>query len=157
MRLVRRLLIGWMAAWVAAVAAGAIAKLTLKSETDPTADSFALVSVFEGSEFRPTTRRLSASRAMTMFGGTHIDLRRAAAAGTVRLDLTTLLGGTDITVPDSWHVTVEGNPVLGGHEVKVADSASLPDEATHLVISARTVLGGLRVHARPVLTAASTA
>jgi hypothetical protein len=66
-----------------------------------------------------------------------------------------VMGGTDVTVPDTWVVTVEGNALMGGHDVRVADPATLPADATLLVISARTVMGGLRVHARPILAAAS--
>ena len=155
MRLLRRLVAVWLGLWATAVVAGAVAKLTLSSEDDPTSEHFALVTVFDGTEFRPTTRRLTASRAMTMFGGTRLDLRRAAASAEIHLELTTVFGGTDVTVPDTWVVTVEGRPVIGGHDVRVADAATLPADATRLVITARTVMGGLRVHARPVLAAAT--
>ena len=155
MRLFRKLVAVWIGLWAAAVVAGAIAKLTLDSEDDPGAARFALVTVFDGTDFRPTTRDLTASRSLTLFGGTRLDLRRASASAVIHLDLTTVMGGTDVTVPDTWVVTVEGRPVIGGHEIQVADPATLPTDATRLVIRARTVMGGLRVHARPVLAAAS--
>lgn len=154
-RFLRRLVAVWVGLWASAVVAGAVAKLTLTSEDDPTAEHFALVTVFEGTDFRPTTKNLTASRSLTLFGGTRLDLRRAAASSEIRLDLTTVMGGTDVTVPDTWVVTVDGHRVLGGHEVQVPDPATLPAGATRLVISARTVMGGLRVHARPILAAAS--
>lgn len=145
----------WLGLWTSAVVAGAVAKLTLRSQDDPAAEHFALVTVFEGTDFRPTTRNLSASRSLTLFGGTRLDLRRSAAPSEIRLDLTTVMGGTDVTVPDTWAVTVEGRALIGGHDVHVADPATLPPDATRLVIGARTVLGGLRVHARPILASAS--
>ena len=155
MRLLRRLVAVCVGLWTSAVVAGAVAKFALASEDDPTAEHFALVTVFEGTDFRPTTRNLTASRSLTLFGGTRLDLRRSAASSEVRLDLTTVMGGTDVTVPDTWAVTIEGRPLLGGHEVQVADPATLAVDATRLVISARTVMGGLRVHARPILATAS--
>jgi hypothetical protein len=156
MRLLRRLLAVWVGLWASAVVAGAIAKVTLVSEDDPAAEQFALVTVFEGTDFRPTTRSLQASRSLTMFGGTRLDLRRSAAASSeLYLDLTTVVGGTDVTVPDTWMVIVQGRPMIGGHHVQVSDPGTLPTEATRLVINARTVIGGLRVHARPILAAAS--
>ena len=155
MRFLRRLVAVWVGLWVSAVVAGAVAKLMLVSEDDPTADHFALVSVFDGTDFRPTTRNLTASKALTLFGGTRLDLRRAAAPSEIRLDLTTVIGGIDVTVPDTWVVTVEGRPLIGGHAVQVPDAATLPLDSTRLVITARTVIGGLRVHARPILAAAS--
>lgn len=154
-RLLRKLVAVWVGLWASTVVAGAVAKFTLVSKADPSAEHFALVTVFEGTDFRPTTRSLTASRTLTLFGGTRLDLRRSAAVSEIRLDLTTVIGGTDVTVPDTWVVTVEGRPLMGGHQVNVADPATLAADATRLVISARTVMGGLRVHARPILAAAS--
>jgi len=154
-RLLRKLVAVWIGLWASAVVAGAVAKLTLDSEDDPAARQFSLVTVFEGTDFRPTTRNLTASRSLTLFGGTRLDLRRSAASSEIHLDLTTVMGGTDVTVPDTWVVTVVGRPLIGGHAVQVADPATLAADATRLVISARTVMGGLRVHARPILAAAS--
>jgi len=156
MRVLRRLLGMWAFVFASAVVAGAVVRLTVRSENDQAAPRFSLVTVFDGTEFRPTTRDLIASKALTMFGGTRIDLRRASTTGTdpVRLDLTTIMGGIDITVPDSWKVTVRGVAVGGGHDIHVADHESLPADAPQLAIHARTVMGGVRVQARPVLQSA---
>lgn len=142
--------------WVTAVVAGTIIKLTAKPQDDPAAPHFSLVTVFDGTDFRPTTRDLASSKALTMFGGTKIDLRRSSAVGLapIRLDLVTMMGGTDIIVPDTWRVHVEGLAVAGGHDVRVADPETLGDDATHLVINARTLMGGLRIQARPILATA---
>lgn len=142
--------------WVTAVVTGTIIRFTAKPQDDPAASHFSLVSVFDGSDFRPTTRDLADSKALTMFGGTKIDLRRSAAIGLspIRLDLITVMGGTDVIVPDTWRVQVEGLAVAGGHDVRVADPDTLDDDATHLVIRARTLMGGLRIQARPILATA---
>jgi len=155
-RVLRRFLALWVGFFAASVVAGTVVKLMVRSEDDQSAPRFSLVTVFDSAEFRPTTRDLIASRALTMFGGTRIDLRRAATTGTdpIRLDLITVMGGTDITVPDSWKVTVQGVAVAGGHDIHVADHGSLPADAPHLAIHARTVMGGVRVQARPVLQSA---
>lgn len=155
MRVVKRLLVVWLSLWGSAVVTALVLKRTARPLTDPTAPSFALYSIFDGTEFRPSTDRLADSSALTFFGGTQIDLRRAAAAAQpVRLRLTTVMGGTDVTVPDTWKVVVVGTPVAGGHEISVTDHDLVAAEATELLIEARTVMGGLRVIARPVLATA---
>ncbi len=157
MRILKKLLAWWVAFSLTSALVGMLVKLIVKSEDDPTAPSFKLVTIFDGTEFRPSSRQLAASQALTMFGGTQLDLRRAVPAGNdVRLAVITVMGGMDITVPDTWRVKVEGTAVMGGHDVHVAEHASLPSDAPTLTIVARTVFAGLRVRSRPVLQAAGT-
>lgn len=155
-RIINRFLGLWAAFVGIAVGAGVWVKLKVRAEDDPTAPRFALVTVFDGTDFRPTTRSLVDSSAITMFGGCRIDLRRARTSGpeTVRLDLTTVMGGCDVTVPDTWRVVVHGLSVAGGHDARVAKPDELPDDAPTLEINARTLMGGLRVQARPVIQSA---
>ena len=156
MRIVRRVVGIWIGLWATAVAAGAIVKFTAKPLTDAAAPSFNLVTVFDGIEFRPTTTTLGSSKTFTMFGGTQLDLRRARTTSSrILLDVTTIVGGTSITVPDTWRVTVDGPTVAGGREVRVTEHADLTDDAPYLLIRARTVVGGLKVEARPVIAAAA--
>lgn len=155
-RIIRRVVGIWIGLWATAVAAGAIVKFTAKPLTDPASPSFNLVTVFDGVEFRPTTATLGSSKSFTMFGGTQIDLRRARTTSSrILLDVTTIIGGTSITVPDTWRVTVDGPTFAGGREVRVTEHDVLADEAPHLVIRATTVVGGLQVDARPVIAAAA--
>lgn len=157
MLILRKLLTWWISIVVTTVVAAVIAKFTVSKQDDPTAPRFALVSIFDGTDFRPTTQALTASKAVTMFGGTRIDLRRASTGpAPIYLDLVTVMGGTDITVPDNWRVDVEGTALMGGHDVHVADPETVGAEAPHLVIRARTLMGGVRIQARPVLVSAST-
>lgn len=155
-RIINRFLAVWAAFIGVVVGTGVWVKLKARAEDDPTAARFALVTVFDGADFRPTTRSLTSSTAITMFGGSRIDLRRARTSGpeTVRLDLTTVMGGCDVTVPDTWRVTVQGVAVAGGHEVRVSNPDELPADAPSLAINARTLMGGLRVQARPVIQSA---
>lgn len=141
---------------VTAVVAGTIIKLTAKPQDDPAVPRFSLVTVFDGTDFRPTTRDLAASKAFTMFGGTKVDFRRAAAVGLspIRLNLITVMGGTNIIAPDTWRVQVDGLAVMGGHDVRVAAPETLAEDATHLVIRAYTLMGGINVRARPILATA---
>ena len=146
----------WLGLWALVVAAGAVIRMTARPVTDPAGPSFNLVTVFDGSEFRPTTSTLGSSKAFTMFGGTQLDLRRASTTqARILLDVTTILGGTDIVVPDTWKVSVDGPMIAGGSDVNVTDHELLAADAPHLVVNATTVMGGLRIQSRPVIAAAA--
>ena len=143
---------------VAAAALGLVAlaaRLLLPSHADPTDDEFDLVSIFDGRALRPTTRSLRRGRAVTVFGGSSIDLRRAGlAGGRARLQVLSVFGGTEITVPDSWRVTARRVDVLGGSNVKATPDSMLDDDAPHLEVDAVSVFGGMAIVARPVIAAA---
>ncbi|HSJ28411.1 MAG TPA: hypothetical protein VLB67_09375 [Acidimicrobiia bacterium] len=157
MRIIGKIIAWYAAFWAAVAAVAAVIKFTSDVEDDPADSHFSLVSVFGGTDFRPTTQILQSSSALTMFGGTKIDLRRSMmGAAQITLRLVTVTGGTDVVVPDTWRVTVVGDPKMGGHDVHVSAHELLPDDAPRLVIDARTVFGGLRVQARPVLQSAKT-
>jgi hypothetical protein len=157
MRIIGKIVAWYTAFWAVVAAGAAVVKFTSPVEDDPAGSRFALVSVFDGTDFRPTTQTLQSSKALTMFGGTKIDLRRSTpGAAEITLRLVTITGGTDVVVPDTWRVTVVGDPTMGGHDVHVSAHELLPDDAPRLVIDASTVFGGLRVQARPILQSAKT-
>lgn len=157
--MVTRFLARVLVAVVAAVAGSAlVAKRRLPVRDEPDAPDISLVSIFDGTSLRPTGRAFRGGSIYSIFGGTTLDLRRAVLdplGG--HLEVTTIYGGTDITVPDSWFVTVAGPTIAAGSAVSVADHASLPPGAPRLTISARTLFGALSVTARPVLRPAGTA
>lgn len=137
-------------------AAGAlIARSRLPVRDDPADTDIALVSIFDGSSLRPTSAAFRGGTVISIFGGTQLDLRRAQlAGGHGLLHVTTVFGGTDITVPDGWKVSIDGPKVASGVGRELPDDASLQPGAPTLHIDARTIFGGLHVVARPVLRAA---
>lgn len=157
MRILKRVMGWWLAFTAVSAVAGLVVKRVSRTQDDPSAPSFSLVTVFEGTQFRPTTHELASSRAVTVFGGTQIDLRRTKPASPeTRLELVTVFGGVEVIVPDTWRVTLEGVSVLGGHSSRVPDPARLPVDVPRLVVGARTVMGGVSVQARPVIETART-
>lgn len=135
--------------------AAAVAKFVLKTDADPIADTFDLVSIYDGHSFRPTTQSLLSGRAISIFGGNSIDLRRAHLDGSgATLRVLSLFGGNDITVPDTWKVTTRTIDVLGGSSIRVTPESMLADDAPHLEVSSVSVFGGLAMVARPVLVSA---
>lgn len=142
----------WLAGMVAVLGTAYAAKRRLPVRAQPGDDELSLVSIFDGSTLRSTSAAFRGGAIYSVFGGTNLDLRRAQPdPGGARLEVTTVYGGTDITVPDSWLVTVGGPSVAAAVDVRVADADRLDPSAPRLTINARTILGGLSVVARPVL------
>ncbi len=129
--------------------AGLLARRFFTHDADEADDEFDILTIMNGLEFNSRAEALRAGTVRTIFGGTELDLRGAEMAPEgAYLEVSTTFAGTQIVVPEDWRVDVIGTPAAGGHEVNVADSATLPLDAPHLVIDARTVLGGLEVVAR---------
>ncbi|MGF1667288.1 MAG: LiaF domain-containing protein [Acidimicrobiia bacterium] len=140
---------------LASLVSAVITKSRLPVVDDPSGERISLVSVFSGTALRPTTHSFRGGTIVSMFGGTALDLRRAGLpAEGAHLNITTAYGGTEITVPDTWSVVVDGTTVLGGVSVRAVDATA--GSSPRLTIDAKTVFGGLSVTGRPVLRAADT-
>lgn len=136
------------------VAGALIARSRLPVRDDPTDADISVVSIFGGTQLRPTSDRFRGGSVVSMFGGTRLDLRRAELDnGEALLSVTTVFGGTEITVPDGWHVHITGPSLFGGVR-RLGDEPGQAEGAQSLEIQARTVFGGLQVIGRPVLRAA---
>jgi hypothetical protein len=143
---------GALAGLAAMVGGALVARRVLGSHLGPASEPFAVVSIFDGTSFRPSPGPLAGGRVTSIFGGTSLDLRRTQLPdGGAEITVLTLFGGTDITVPDDWAVEVKCRSVAAG--VRVSTEA-LADTRRALVIKGVTALGGLSVIPRPVLKAA---
>lgn len=137
--------------------AALVAKRRLPVRAGVHDDDIALVSIFDGTNLRPTSTGFLGGSIVSVFGGTNLDLRRAGlTADGAKIYVTTLFGGTEITVPDTWVVTVRGLTLAAGVEVAVTDPSLLDAAAPSLTIAARTLFGGMSVTSRPVLRPAAT-
>lgn len=155
MRLLRKLLKLWFS-YMALVAAGAlVAKAKLPVIDDPEGDELALVSIFDGTELRSTASAFRGGRIVTAFGGTDLDLRRAAIAEHgAHVEIVAVYGGVNVTVPDTWLVTATNAAIAGGIDVSVPTPDELAEDAPRVTFSTRAIFSGVRIVARPVLKAA---
>ena len=134
-------------------AAALLAKWRLPVVDDPDSDELALVSIFDATTLRPSSRAFKGGSVVSVFGGTTLDLRRVQLdGGRAHLRVVNVYGGTELTVPDIWLVTTTGRSFAGGSALNT--SPDLSADAPVLAISAVNVFGGLAVTARPVLRAA---
>ncbi len=102
------------------------------------------VNVFSGGERQIVSQNFQGGKVSAVFGGMELDLTKAKLApGRVELEIACVFGGATIIVPDTWFVTIEVTPVLGGF----SDSRKLVpgrtvDSVSQLVIRGAVVFGG---------------
>ncbi|UJL46338.1 hypothetical protein KFZ58_18650 [Virgibacillus sp. NKC19-16] len=109
--------------------------------TDGNLNTFAL---FSGAEIRSQSKNFRGGSVTAIFGGAEIDLRDAVIADGATLDLTTVMGGASIMVPENVHVEVSGTPILGGWEDSTR-KAREDDEVVVLKLNCLTILGGAEI------------
>ena len=128
--------------WIAA----RIAESKVEQDTDPESEDFVLAAYVNGKQYASRSAKLHSGSAVTVFGGTDIDLTGAEldpAGATLRLK--TRFGGVKVLVPATWRVEVIGEARNGENEVRVADPATLTDDAPRLSVMADTAFGGLLI------------
>ena len=123
-------------------------------DADPLADEFDLVNIMDGTEWGSHATALRVGTVKNVMGGVELDLREARLAPDgAWLEVTTVMGGTEVIVPRGWRVILVGDAIAGAHELDVMPEDDLSDASPVLTIVAKTICGGLEVKAvasRPV-------
>lgn len=102
------------------------------------------VNIFSGGERQIVSQNFKGGKISAVFGGIELDLTKAKLSpGRNDLEIACVFGGATIIVPDSWFVTIEVTPILGGF----SDSRKLSpgrsfDTSSQLVIKGAVVFGG---------------
>jgi predicted membrane protein len=101
-------------------------------------------SIFGGVHKKVVSKSFKGGDVTTVLGGTEIDLTQADFTGTVRLEVTQIMGGTKIIVPPHWEVRSEITAVFAGFEDKRQQPAMTNPEKV-LIINGTSVLGGIEL------------
>jgi len=108
--------------------------------------------ILGGGDFNFTSRQIRGGNVIAIMGGGTLNLKEADMHGdAITIDIFTLMGGVDIIVPDSWQVTMQGIPILGGMENKTTsgfhgESTTSPTYTNkQLVIKGMAIMGGVEV------------
>lgn len=104
-------------------------------------DTFVL---FSGAEINSQSQTFQGGSVTAIIGGAEIDLRDAVIMDGASLDLTTVLGGVEMKVPDNVQVEISGMPILGGWEDKTRVRRE-KEEVSVLKINCLTILGGVEI------------
>jgi hypothetical protein len=108
-----------------------------------------IASSFGVSRKKLTSKNLSGGHIVTFMGHTEIDLTEADIHGTVKLDVTQIMGASKIIVPAHWEIRSDVHAVFAGFEDKREEPAVTNPEKV-LVIVGTSVLGAIEVRTRPL-------
>lgn len=114
-------------------------------DLDPDDTEIKLFAFMGGGELKYHSRRLRGGEVMAIWGGYEIDFSEADMEGdSMQLNLYTIMGGVEITVPANWKVEKSGAMcIMGGYSNKTRDMAeelNLPPKT--LVVTGLALMGG---------------
>ena len=130
-----------------AIGAALVAKLVLESIADAETEDIDLVAIFEGHHLISTADPFLGGKILVAFGGALIDLRGATPSPSgIRFDLTVVMGGLSLVVPEGWRVKWEGDIYGGGLSDETRTTAD-PDVPV-VTLKGFVALGGVQVTTR---------
>jgi hypothetical protein len=128
------------------------AKLLLQSHATEDTEEIDLVNIFGAYQLISAADPFFGGKVTTLFGGTLIDLRRAAPAPTgIYLDILVAFGGLSLVVPPGWRVVFDGT-VTAGRIEDLTRPVTDPD-APIVRIGGLVALGGIEATTRPLVEA----
>lgn len=106
------------------------------------------VYVFGGGERQVNTKDFRGGRLVAIFGGYKVDLTRAQMESNAAvIEATSIFGGGEIIVPESWAVVVQGMGIFGGYGDKTRHFQPDPSVPTKtLYIRGVALFGGIDIH-----------
>lgn len=111
------------------------------SHRDADLNTFVL---FSGTGIKSQSKNFQGGSVMAIFGGAEIDLREAVMAEGASINITTFMGGAEITVPENVQVEMTGTPIFGGWEDKTRVREK--DEGNSILkINCLTMFGGVEI------------
>jgi hypothetical protein len=105
-----------------------------------------IVAIMGGGKHRGRWRIASRCTVVNVMGGADLDLTEAIVEGTeVEIRVFSLMGGSNIVVPDGVHVELGGFAFMGGNDLKARGSARPQPGAPSVRVRAYSVMGGTDV------------
>jgi predicted membrane protein len=105
--------------------------------------------LFGGVERRVNVKDFRGGRVEAIFGGVEVDFRSSEIEGEEAVvEVEALFGGIELTIPDHWIVTYQGQSIFGGYSDETRQPA--PDvmgnrAAKTLILRGRALFGGIVV------------
>lgn len=91
-----------------------------------------------------TNKSFKGGTVSVIFGGAEIDLRSAQLAEEgATLDISSIFGGVDLRIPESWVVQTRSSAILGGVDAKYSNTED--NTGKRLVINAAAIFGGVDI------------
>ncbi len=136
----------WTFVWpLGLIAVGAWILLGRGGEPSTVEDgTLEVVAVFTGRDAVVTGAPVVGGDATVILGSANIDLTAAEIGDAATITATVLLGSLNVLVPEGWHVSFTGTPILGSWDDTTRRDA-IPPDAPRLEIRALVILGGIEV------------
>jgi predicted membrane protein len=148
-RLIRSVIVAFVALMSISAIAAAVAKRSIVSEGDPDSDDIELAAIFESLDLTSTATSFRGGSALIWYGGSTIDLRGATLdpAG-AHLTIRAIFGGGLLVVPDDWQVDLRVIGIMGG----VGDSRDARGrqaDGPRLTVDGFAFFGGYAITSKP--------
>jgi hypothetical protein len=117
-------------------------------DSSSTGSDLNAVAIFGGVQRNITSKKFRGGRVTAILGGVELDFIDADIEGEEAiLDVSSLMGGVEIRVPDTWNVTIETIAFLAGSsdERRRAPTPAPGVTPKHLIIRGATILAGIEV------------
>jgi len=117
-------------------------------DSSSTGSDLNAVAIFGGVQRNITSKKFRGGRVTAILGGVELDFIDADIEGEQAiLDVSSLMGGVEIRVPDTWNVTIETVAFLAGSsdERRRAPTPAPGVIPKHLIIRGATILAGIEV------------
>ncbi|MFH1486812.1 MAG: LiaF domain-containing protein [Chloroflexota bacterium] len=112
-------------------------------------DEVNAVGVMGGAKEKVTTRAFRGGYVRAVMGGVDLDLSEAAIeAPPATIEVTVIMGGAEIKVPQEWKVKTETRAIVGGVQAMRGREKSSEETAPDLVITGKVIMGGLAVNCK---------
>lgn len=109
-------------------------------------DVLEVVSVFSGNKKIVITKNFKGGEAVSVFGGTELNMIQADINGSATLELTQVFGGAKLIVPSNWKIdAVQVVSVFGALEDKRQLTNEPADETKVLKLIGTSVFGGIEI------------
>jgi hypothetical protein len=148
-RIIRRILLAFVAIMGIAAIAAVVAKRTVVSAGGADSDEIELAAIFDSVDLESQATSFRGGSLLCWFGGGTVDLRGATLdpAG-AHLTVRAIFGGGLLVVPDDWQVDLRVIGIMGG----VGDGRDVrarPADAPRLIVDGFAFFGGFGIWARP--------
>ena len=144
MKVMRRAVLAFFAFGLANMLASLVVRRVVPAYGGEADDDVSIVSSMSGVNFKSQATALRSIAIVAYMGGVELDLTAANIVDGAVVSVRAVMGGVEVTVPDTWRVEVTSSVFMGG-VANETDPDSVPDDAPVLVIDAVTVMGGVDV------------
>lgn len=107
-------------------------------------DFLEMTTIFSGNNRTILSKNFRGGTVSTIFGSTELNFMQADIRGEVLLEISTVFGGVELTVPANWEVKTGVDTIFGGIEDKrSAVVTPMPDKV--LVLKGACIFGGVEI------------